>query len=135
LSKRSKILVLFTVAAFCVVCLLVRWNRHSIYDIDAIDRLSFYRNNLPIGSTRIQVSNFISQHPIKNYGSHGLQHPAEGSLQYPLGEVRGPYYCSRQVAYLYFVFSPNSSEKQEGLRSADDKLVEINLGGDLQDCL
>jgi len=117
------------------VFFVFRRNHRSGYDIDAIDRLSFYRDNLPIGSTRLQVLNFISQHPIKNYGNHGLVHQELGSLQYPLGEVQSPLYCSRQVDYLYFVFSSNPSDAQKGPQSADDKLVEINLGGELQDCL
>jgi hypothetical protein len=135
LSKRLKILVFLTVIALCGLSLLIRSNHQNVYDIDAIDRLSFYRDNLPIGSTRAQVLTFLSQHPIPNFGTYGLQHAELGSLQYPLGEVRGPYYCSREVSYLYFVFSPKQTEPRTDSQSADDKLVEINLGGELQDCL
>jgi len=128
-------LIILTAATLCCVVFVVRRNHRSGYDIDEIERLSFYRDSLPIGSTRLQVMNFIAQHPIRNYGRHGLEHQELGSLQYPLGEVSGPYYCSRQVAYLYFVFSPETHGVQEGPQSPDDKLVEINLGEELQDCL
>jgi hypothetical protein len=134
-SSRSKILVISFVAVVCGVGLIASSRHHYLRSSDEIDRLSFYRDNLPIGSTRLQVSSFISQHPIRNEGAYGLQHPEEGWLTFPMGEVSGPYYCSRKVSYLYFVFSPTPSDSHGVAGPADDKLMEINLGGELQDCL
>lgn len=84
--------------------------------------------------TRDQVQNFISEQ--KSEKQIPLQHPPPESISIGLGEIPGPWYCSRDIAYLQFNFiTPGKDPYGIPVPNAIDTYRNVELADELQDCL
>jgi hypothetical protein len=123
--------VVLIVAGFLLYKSQSRYLREQVQ----LDTLRFYRDRVHSGTTRADVQKFLEIHPVQNSSEFQLQHPPRSSLSYPLGEVSGPWYCSRAVRYLQFDFDGKTDLAYDEQPSPMDHYRSVELETELQDCL
>jgi hypothetical protein len=124
LTKPQKYGLALLVTALVCVGMVLFWpsGQHYISKSQQQSVLNFYKKNLHQGITRDQVQNFISEQ--RSQKQFPLQHPPPESISIGLGEIPGPWYCSREIVYLQFNFD-----------APTDTYRNVELTDELQDCL
>jgi len=136
LTKPAKYGLALLATILVGVGMLLFWpsGRHYISTSQQQSALSFYEKNLRKGMTRDQVQNFISEH--KPQQPFPLQHPSPESISIGLGEIPGPWYCSREISYLQFNFNaPGKDSYGIPIPNKTDTYRNVELADELQDCL
>ena len=128
----------FLALLLIVVGLVFFWpsSRHYISNRQQQAAREFYQQNLTEGMTREQVQVFLDSHQSQQLSMLFVQHPLHGSISIPLGEIPGPWYCSREVAYLQFNFNAMQRDAHgHPTLTAIDNFSDVQLLHELQDCL
>jgi hypothetical protein len=130
--------VAFLVLLLIVVGVVFFWpsSRRYISNRQQQAALEFYQQNLAEGMTQEQVQVFLDSHQSQQLSTLFVQHPLYGSISIPLGEIPGPWYCSREVAYLQVNFNAmQRDEHGHPTLTAIDNFSDVRLLHELQDCL
>jgi hypothetical protein len=130
--------VAFLALLLIVVGVVFFWpsSHHYIGNRQQQAALEFYQQNLTEGMTREQVQVFVDSHQSQQLNTLFVQHPLDGTISIPLGEISGPWYCSREVAYLQFNFNAMQRDAHgHPTLTAIDNFSRVQLLNERQDCL